>query len=373
MIPIFDGHNDVLLRLMRKSEPDGGLRSFLEGDDAGHLDLPRVRRGGFAGGLFAVFVPSLEPDADRDNMMRTAKYDVPLPTEIELTRAQGVALEMISLLFRIARRPNGGVRVCRSAAEIRESVDAGALATVLHLEGAEPIDRDFKMLDVLYQAGLRSLGPVWSRPNIFGHGVPFRFPSSPDTGPGLKDEGRALVQACNDLKILIDLSHINEKGFWDVASLSTAPLVATHSNAHAICPHSRNLTDRQLAAIRETGGLVGLNFATCFLRPDGRMLADTPLADIVRHADHLIEHLGVEGVGLGSDFDGAVIPQEMGSAAGLPRLLDAFGAAGYDDATLRRLCFDNWLSVLERTWGMIAGQRRGDLAKAAPVASMSRL
>ena len=351
MIRIFDGHNDVLLRLARKAEPDGGVGSFLAGDGAGQLDLPRARRGGFAGGLFAVFVPSHELEGDRYDIMREAEYDIPLPAEAELTYAQSYALQLISLLFRIARESDGDVCVCRSAAEIRDATEAGALAAVLHIEGAEPIDRDFKMLEVLHAAGLRSLGPVWSRPNIFGHGVPFRFPSSPDTGSGLTDDGKALVKACNELKIVIDLSHLNEQGFWDVAGLSNAPLVASHSNAHAISPHARNLTDRQLAAIRESAGLVGINFATSFLRADGRMLADTPLDDLVRHADHLIEILGVDGVGIGSDFDGAVIPQEIGDATGLPKLVEAFRAAGYDDETLKKLFFGNWLRVLERTWG----------------------
>ena len=161
------------------------------------------------------------------------------------------------------------------------------------------------LLDVLYAAGLRSLGPVWSRPNVFGHGVPFRCPSSPDTGPGLTDLGKALIGACNRLRIMIDLSHLNESGFWDVAAISDAPLVATHSNAHAISPHSRNLTDKQLAAIRETGGMVGVNFAVSFLRPDGRHDKDTPADLIVQHVEYLLEHVGEDGVGLGSDFDGA--------------------------------------------------------------------
>jgi membrane dipeptidase len=218
------------------------------------------------------------------------------------------------------------------------------------LEGAEAIDRDMKMLEVLHTAGLRSLGLVWSRPNIFGHGVPFRFPSSPDTGPGLTEEGKALVRACNELKIVIDLSHLNERGFWDVAELSDAPLVATHSNAHALSPHSRNLTDAQLAAIRDSGGIVGVNFAASFLRSDGRMLTDTPLDVIVRHTDHLIEQLGEDGVALGSDFDGAMIPVEIGTVAGLPKLVEAYRAAGYDEALLRRLLLENWLGVLERSW-----------------------
>jgi membrane dipeptidase len=351
MLPIFDGHNDVLLRLARKGEPDGGVASFLDGDGAGHLDLPRAKVGGFGGGLFAVFVPSPEPKVDLEELMSRAEYDVPLPAATELTPAQAFTIELASLLFRIARASDGRVRVCRSVAEIRAATEAGAVAAVFHIEGAEPIDRDFRMLDVLHQAGLRSLGPVWSRPNIFGHGVPFRFPSSPDTGPGLTDEGKALVEACNDLRILIDLSHLNERGFWDVAAMSTAPLVASHSNAHALSPHARNLTDRQLAAIRESGGLVGINLAAGFLRGDGRMLADTPVEQVVRQADHLIEHVGIDGVGLGSDFDGAVIPAAIADAAGLPNLVEAFRAAGYDEAMLRKLCYENWLGVLDRTWG----------------------
>src|SRR5690606_27946292 len=150
----------------------------------------------------------------------------------------------------------GRVRICRSVADVRACMQQGALAAVLHVEGAEAIDADLYMLDVLHLAGLRSLGPVWSRPDVFGLGVPFRFPASPDIGPGLTEAGRALVRACNRLRILIDLSHLNEAGFWDVARLSDAPLVATHSNAHALCAASRNLTDRQLDAIRESGGVV---------------------------------------------------------------------------------------------------------------------
>ena len=351
MLPIFDGHNDVLLRLMKKSEPDGGAASFLDGDGAGHLDLPRAKAGGFGGGLFAVFVPPREKDSDRDAMMAKPEYDVPLPEQSDLTYSQAIAFEMVSLLLRIERRSGGAVRVCRSAGDIRASLKDGALATVLHIEGAEPIDGNLRMLEILYEAGLRSLGIVWSRPNIFGHGVPFRFPSSPDTGPGLTDTGKALVKACNELGIVIDLSHLNERGFWDVAELSDAPLVATHSNVNALCQNSRNLTDKQLDAIRESGGMVGLNFATCFLRADGKVQADTPLEDMVRHTDHLIEKLGVDHVGLGSDFDGAVIPQTIATVEGLPKLVEFYRAAGYDDATLKKLGTENWLAVLERAWG----------------------
>jgi membrane dipeptidase len=186
---------------------------------------------------------------------------------------------------------------------------------------------------------------------MFGHGVPFAFPGGPDTGDGLTASGEKLVRACTEMKILVDLSHITEKGFWDVARLSKAPLVATHSNAHALCPSPRNLTDKQLAAIRESAGMVGLNFATCFLRPDGNMVADTDVGLMVRQLDYLIEKLGEDHVGFGSDFDGATVPAKIGSAAGLPVLIEALRQRGYSEALLKKLGTTNWLGVLERTIG----------------------
>jgi membrane dipeptidase len=221
---------------------------------------------------------------------------------------------------------------------------------LFHIEGAEAIDPELEALEVLYQAGLRSLGIVWSRPNLFATGVPFAFPQSPDVGPGLTAAGKALVRACNELGVLLDLSHLNEKGFWDVAKLSAAPLVATHSGAHALCASARNLTDSQLDAVRDTGGVVGVNFHVGFLRADGRTDPTTSLAEIVRHVDYMVEHMGIAHVALGSDFDGATMPGDLRDVAGLPNLVAALRAAGYDDAALRRIAYENWLRVLRATW-----------------------
>ena len=343
----FDGHNDVLLRLWRHGS---GVEAFLDGDTKGQLDLPRAQAGGMVGGFYAIFVPS-ESSRPAVEPTDTVPYDVPLPPPPALTHAQRATLEMMSLLLRIAESSNGRIRLARSVAEIRSAKAAGAHAPVLHIEGCEAIDADLKMLDVLYAAGLRSLGPVWSRSNIFGHGVPFRFPSSPDTGEGLTPAGKALIKRCNDLRILIDLSHLNEQGFWDIAGLSRAPLVATHSNAHALCASSRNLTDKQLAAIRASGGLVGVNYAVSFLREDGRRDSTTPLNTVVDHIAYLIERLGEDGVALGSDFDGAMIPKGIGSAAGLPNLIAAMRMRKFGEETIEKICFENWMRVLTRTWG----------------------
>ena len=352
LTPFFDGHNDVLLRLFKREGRDAP-RAFLDGEGKGQLDLPMAVQGGFAGGLFAIFVPSPKNQVTTtDNaapVSGTAPGSPVLPP-LDLATAQAAVLDMASILIRIERAANGRLRICRTVEDIRHCIEAGVLAAVLHIEGAEAIDPELGALDVLHQAGLRSLGPVWSRPNAFGHGVPFRCPSSPDIGPGLTDLGRELIRACNRLKILIDLSHLNERGFWDVAELSDAPLVATHSNAHALSPHSRNLTDRQLTAIRESNGMVGVNFAVSFLRSDGRQDRDTPIELIVDHVEHMLEQVGENGVGFGSDFDGAMIPNGLGNAAGLPVLVEALRARGYGQPLIEKLCFRNWLRVLQRTW-----------------------
>lgn len=342
-IPIFDGHNDVLLRVA-----EHGSGSFLERWHEGHLDLPRARIGGFAGGLFAVYTPSEGAPARVEN--DDGSYRTPLPEAPELAEAQRHTLELMAALFRLERESKGEVVVCRTVTEIREAVARGALAAVLHIEGAESIGPDLDALEVFWRAGLRSLGPVWSRTNLFGTGVPFDYPGSPDRGPGLTDLGKRLVEACNELGILVDLSHLNEAGFWDVARLSEKPLVASHSNAHALSPVPRNLSDRQLDAIAESGGLVGVNYAVGFLHPQGNRSPELSLDVLVRHVDHLVGRLGIHGVALGSDFDGCTVPASLGDAAGLPRLLAALGAHGYDDEALRRICFENWLDVLERTW-----------------------
>lgn len=346
MIPVFDGHNDVALRLVsqRQGDPVG---DFLEGGGPGHLDLPKAKAGGLVGGFFALFAPSAEK-LDLAALQGEA-YDLPLPAPLPRETARETIEAELSAIETLAARSAGRVSVCTSTREIRAAVDRRALAVLVHLEGADAIDADLEYLHTLYARGLRSLGPVWSRPTIFGHGVPLRFPGTPDTGPGLTDAGKRLVRKCNALGIMIDLSHLNEKGFWDVAALSDAPLVATHSNAHAISPAARNLTDRQLDAIRESDGVVGLNFATAFLRADGQMRPDTGIEWMARHLDRLIERLGESGVALGSDFDGAVIPDAIGSAAGLPQLFEHLERSGYGGELLHKIAFSNWMNVLART------------------------
>ncbi|TMV94066.1 membrane dipeptidase [Thioclava sp. BHET1] len=348
LVPIFDGHNDFLLRLLH----DRAARetTWLTQTGEGQLDLPRMKAGGFAGGFFAVYIPSPKAhDApDLQSLLREPPFALPLPEPVPYEHALPIAMEMAGHLLWMER--SGHLSICRTVADIRAAMAAGRIAAILHMEGAEAIGPDLDALHVWHAMGLRSLGPVWSRPTAFGHGVPFAFPSTPDTGDGLTPAGKDLVRACNQLGIMIDLSHLNEKGFNDVAALSDAPLIATHSNAHALCRSSRNLTDRQLAMIRDSDGMVGLNYALSFLREDGAAQPFSGFDPMLRHLDHLIEMLGEDRVGLGSDFDGAEIPPDLGDASGLPRLLDAMRAHGYDAALIAKLAHENWLAALGRVW-----------------------
>jgi membrane dipeptidase len=347
---IFDGHNDTLLNLYMPER--GGGRSFFDRGtpENGHIDLPRARDAGFGGGFFAIFAPSQRRANAFEAYATKDGYDFPLNDPLPYADAYRSTLAMMALLFRLERESDGALKVVRTVDEIEDCLRNGVMASVLHIEGAEAIDEDMHALEVFYAAGLRSLGIVWSRPNIFAQGVPLRFPGTPDIGPGLADAGKRLVQACNQLGIMIDLSHITEAGFWDVAKLSDAPLVATHSNVHALCNHPRNLTDKQLDAIAESGGMVGINFGVGFLREDGKWdAASTSLTEIVRHINYLVERIGVDHVGFGSDMDGVRVPTAFGDVTGMTKIVELLRESGHDDKSLAKICGRNWIDLLRRT------------------------
>ena len=347
-LPIFDGHNDVLQSIYLPKT--GKARSFFERTAEGHIDLPRMREGGFAGGFFAVFVPSNSSADGFPGAGPDSAATAPLPASLDLTYALEITIKGMASLFRLEAESEGQIKVIRTAAELTVALGREVIAAVLHFEGAEAIDPHLDALEVFYQAGLRSLGLAWSRPNAFAQGVPFKFPGSPDTGPGLSGSGRQLVKACNRLGILIDMAHITDQGFWDNAGISQTPLVVTHAGAHALCPSTRNLTDKQLDAIKESDGIVGVNFHVGFLRQDGRLEPDTPLSEIVRHIDYIAQRIGIEHVAFGSDFDGAIMPLDLGDVTGMPKLLQALRDHGYDEAALRKITHENWVRVLRKTW-----------------------
>lgn len=341
LIPVFDGHNDVLT-----SEDHAG---FVTGRPGGHVDLEKMRAGGMRGGMFAVYIasPAFEEAVvpREDDVLEFA-----MAPEVPSAIAKPIAAEAAERLFRLER--DGHLRIARTIADIDAARDReDPPVAVLHFEGAEAIDDALTELDAWYERGLRSLGPVWSRPNRFASGVPFVYPSSPDTGPGLSERGQALVARCAELGILVDLAHMNERGFWDVVAAELGPLVVSHAGAHTISQASRNLTDRQLDAIGDSNGLVGVVFASQFLRRDFANTGDTDLHELTRHIEYIALRIGMDKVALGSDFDGAVIPDAVGDASGLRRILNGLAQGGFfSEAELHQVAWENWRRVLNAWW-----------------------
>ncbi len=367
--PIFDGHNDTVQDIAE------GRRSFFErstpdindfkGGLGGNIDLPRAREGGLGGGFFAVYQGDPASSVVRPDMSQlptelepklmkllepyndTALYPEPMP----LAYAQSEALRQLGTLFKIEAESNGEVKIVRTAAELQECLDTGVFAIEMHFEGAPPLDPSGDALEVFHAAGLRSVGLVHSRRNRFAEGVPIATMASPDTGPGLTDAGKELIRQLNRKKMVIDMAHLNEKGFWDVAEITDAPLVSTHTCAWAIANMTRNLTDRQLDAVKDSNGVVGLNFHVAFLRPDGRVVVDTPLSLMADHVEYMVDRMGINCVALGSDFDGAVIPGDLADAAGLPLLMQEIKDRGYNDEEMTKIAHGNWVRLFRETWG----------------------
>jgi membrane dipeptidase len=317
--PVLDGHEDFLTAIPKQK------RDFLEESAEGHVDWPRARRGGLGGAFVSIYLTDREAELN----------------------AAGVAIRELSDYLEVCDRAKGGVRVVRTVEELDRALEAGAFAGILHFEGADPISYSLKELRVFYEAGLRSLGLVWSRPTIFGYGVRFRDPQP--TG-GLTDAGFALVRECNRLGILLDVSHLNRAGFWDLHRATERPFVATHSCVKAIAPHVRNLDDDQIRAVADRDGTIGIAFANSFLRPDGKRQADTPLDLVVAHFEHVIGLVGERHVSIGSDWDGTDVPQVLRDVTCLPVLLRAFQARGWSDGRLERVCYGNFRRVLQAVW-----------------------
>jgi membrane dipeptidase len=340
MPDFFDGHNDSL------TKPDHAR--FATGREGGHLDLPRMAAAGMRGGIFAVFIRNPETADYRPAKSKRPGGAGPAP---ELDHAYASAASTAAAGRLLALERAGEVRVGRTVADLDAAAAAGPPVTVLHLEGAEAIDAGLESLETWHAAGLRSLGPVWSRPNWFGSGVRFRFPSTPDIGPGLTEHGKELARRCAELGIVFDLAHLNEAGFWDVAALEAAPLVVSHAGVHAICENSRNLTDAQIDAVGASGGLIGIVYAPAFLRPDGKNQPEgTPISLIARHARHIADRIGARHVALGSDFDGTEVPEDLVDVTGVPKIFEELAAAGFDDAEIEAIAWSNWRRVLGACW-----------------------
>ena len=321
---IFDLHCDTIMNLFRGEH----LREM----ETRHVSLEKLRRGESLCQCFAIFVPW--------NFTRP-RPGFPDDPEEYFERAYAAWLRELEAC-------SDALRPARSAGEVLRNDAAGFLSGMLTVEDCVTLGGKIERVDDYFARGVRMAALTWNHENSLG------YPNSPDPAEharGLKPFGIEAVHRMNELGIAVDVSHLSEGGFWDVAKHARKPFVASHSCARALCDVPRNLTDAQLRAVADSGGMVGVNYYARFLRPDARTDdAPTAVADVLRHIRYMVRVAGVDAVGLGSDYDGMDSPLEWGDAAGqqaLVRAMEPYFTAG----EIEKICCGNALRVFRDVIG----------------------
>jgi len=308
---VVDLHVDTLLDLA------AGKRSLDDTGGKGQVDIPRLRRGGVDVQVFAAYI-----------------------NPREAARGQARARELVAAFHRATERHTDALAPARTVEEIAAAERAGKIAAVLSVENlGDAIQDEVGQVDWLSGQGMRIAGLTWNPANALADGA------RETRHGGLTPLGRRVVARLQDLGIIVDVSHLSPAAFWDVLSSTRGPIVATHSDAWAIRPHYRNLTDEQLRALAARGGVVGINFYPEFL-------GAATLEQVVKHIDHMVRVMGIDHVALGSDFDGIdKVPRGLEDVSRLPNLTRALLAAGYTPEQVRKILGGNALRVFRNVWG----------------------
>lgn len=308
---IADGHCDTLWQAPKEQ------RTLTERSDRGHVDLPRLVEAGVRIQFFALF-----SDPSHGAVGFTAE-----------------ALAMIERFYEAVGQSGGQLLPLRWREDL-DQMAPGRVLGLLSLEGGEPLHGRVDLLRAFFRLGVRAMGLTWNHRNELADGL-----LDAEARGGLTPRGRAVVREMERLGMIIDCSHLSDTGFWDLLEHTTGPIVASHSNARAVCPHGRNLTDEQLRAVAARGGIVGINFLPAFLKAEGPATLD----DVIRHIDHIAAVAGVGTVGLGSDFDGiSKTPVGLEDVTKTGALAEALLRRGYNEEAVRGIMGENWLRLLRR-------------------------
>lgn len=303
-MPFADLHCDTIawLRHNRRRGKEMGLRD----SEPMHINLKKLQKSGYLLQNFALFV-NLEEEPD----------------------PWGAVLTLAELYISEMEKNRDIAAPCRTFDEMEQARAEGKLAAVLTVEEGGVCKGDLEKLRTLHRLGARMLTLTWNHENELG------FPNG--QSGGLKEKGAAFLTEMEALGVIPDVSHLNEEGFWDVCRFAKKPFAASHSGCRALWPHRRNLTDEQIKAVANRGGVVGVNFYSDFLAGS----ETTRTADIVRHVKHMVDVGGLEVAALGSDFDGITCPLELVDAAGMGQLVRAMETAGFTQREIDKICWEN--------------------------------
>ncbi|RLI67154.1 MAG: membrane dipeptidase [Candidatus Gerdarchaeota archaeon] len=312
---IIDGHTDVLFALTQQR------RVFYERSEKGHVDLPRAKEGNVLAMFFAIW-----PGINQYYILKGTRQ----------------------LLELVENKKNNLVLV-KNVDDLEKIATSGKLGAIFHIEGIGGFDSEFHLLHVLYRLGLRSFGITWSDENLFGTGSSFD-PNTPEDTRGLTAEGKELIHEANKLGVIVDVSHLSDKSFWDAIDVTNKPLIASHSSCRVLSPHVRNLTDDMIKAIADINGMVGINFGNMFLREDCSRDAKTPFTKIIDHIDHVVNLVGPDYVGFGSDFDGTLVPDSVKDVTGFNLLVKELEKRDYSLEDINKICHGNFMRIFKEVW-----------------------
>jgi membrane dipeptidase len=326
IMQFIDMHCDTLMEAYQK-----GLDDLYETPVM--LDIKRMQKAGALGQFFAIFMPG--------------------PGARSFAAAGGNFAddEYIAFCFNVfgntMKKHGDCIAPALTGSDVVRNQKEGKMSAILTFEDGRPVAGSIENIDRYYEKGIRLVTLTWNGENCFG------YPNSADRtemARGLKPFGKEALLRMNELGIMIDVSHLSEGGFYDVAAISKKPFVASHSNCYALSPHQRNLTDEQIRRLAECGGVAGLNFCPAFLNADIKDENSTA-AMISAHAKHLKNVGGIDCVGLGSDFDGITGKLEIGGVEKMPFLFDRFKADGFSGDEIEKIAFKNALRVMAAVMG----------------------
>jgi membrane dipeptidase len=320
---LIDTHNDVAMRTVRGV--DFGKRAA-----SGHTDLVRLREGGVGAVFFSAYVA---------------------PSYVAKSQSAHRALEMIdSVRHDIVERYPNDFLLALTAADVETAHQQGKIAALIGLEGGHAIENDLRLLRCYYALGVRYMTLTHANTNDWADSSGDLNNPKVQHHNGLTDFGRQVIAEMNRLGMIVDISHVSDKSFWDVLEASRAPVFASHSSCRALCEDPRDMTDEMIRALAGKGGVIQINFNPGFLTK--RRSPPANLADVVAHIDHVVKLAGVEAVGIGSDFDGIdQVPVGLEDVSKFPNLTRALLEKGHSASDIRKIYGGNTLRLMRAVEG----------------------
>ncbi len=310
---IIDGHIDTVLNLEKDNY------DFSTYNPSFHVDLPRLKKAGVGIEIFALYVEE--------------KFKPHFAVER--------TIQLIDRFYQIFAK-NNEMLLIKNYQDINKVRDNNKIGAILAIEGGEGIF-DLCALRTFYRLGVRLITLTWNNRNHIADGV-----NEAGTGGGLTNYGKKLVKKMNEIGMIVDLSHISPTGFWDVINICKQSPVASHSNARAICDVPRNLSDKQIIALAKKRSIIGINFCPDFLNKSGK----AEIKDVIKHINYIKNLVGIEYIGLGTDYDGIInTPSGLEDISYLPVLAEELLTNGFSKTEIKMIFQENWLRIFREVMG----------------------